>query len=246
MVVAKTWRKLVGDAPARVPLDLEMWGATTTCRIPKGTCTIYTPAGNMALDKERHVKYWQRCHSMFLPSAYTGNESTRIMFALFAVSALDLLSAPIPNRAAIRRWVLSLQHPDGGFSGSPTHVYDGQDASKGSANLAATFFALVLLALAADSDAEAKAAFAGVHKRKLLRWMRKLQRDDGSFGQVFWDGEPVGGRDMRHSYLAGSIRWMLGVCDDDVDVDQMTAHIRSTQTYDGGIAEASEHESHGE
>ncbi|KAG6019835.1 hypothetical protein E4U41_003068 [Claviceps citrina] len=86
--------------------------------------------------------------------------------------------------------------------------------------------------------------------------MRRLQRSDGSFGQVLWDGEAVGGRDMRHSYLASCIRWMLrGDCrqgggDDDaawvedIDVEGMMDHIRHTQTYDGGVAEASDHESH--
>ncbi|PHH92171.1 hypothetical protein CDD83_8557 [Cordyceps sp. RAO-2017] len=214
-------------------------------------------AAASALDKARHVKYWQRCHSTYLPSAYTANDSSRLTFSCFIVSALDLLSVPLSarDRSAIRSWVLSLQHPDGGFCGSSTHALPGQDAVKGSANLAATFFALLLLATAAaDDDAdEARAAFAGVHRTRLLRWLRKLQRPDGSFGQVLWDGEPVGGRDMRHSYLASCIRWMLRgqmrqdddrAWEDDIDVDGMVSHIRQGQTYDGGLAEASEHESH--
>ncbi|KAK7425751.1 geranylgeranyl transferase type-1 subunit beta [Neonectria magnoliae] len=206
------------------------------------------------LDKQRHIKYWQRCHSTFLPSPYTAYDSTRLTFACFTISALDLLSAPLTasDRAAIRRWVLSLQHPDGGFCGSSTHALAGQNAAKGTANLAASFFALVLLGLAADGDAQERAAFAGVERTKLLRWMRGLQREDGSFGQNVWDGETVGGKDMRHSYLASCIRWMLRgdvhegdeAWVEDVDVDQMIAHIRRGQTYDGGVAESSQHESH--
>lgn len=115
----------------------------------------------------------------------------------------------------------------------------GQDSHKGSANLAATFFALLLLGLAADTDDEAASAFSGVERKKLLRWMKKLQRPDGSFGQVLWEGEPVGGRDMRHSYLASCIRWILGggaqeegdgaEREEDVDVEGMIDHVRHTQ-----------------
>lgn len=192
-----------------------------------------------SLDTARHIKYWQRCHGTYLPSAYTANDSTRLTFGYFIVSALDLLSCPLSpkDRSGVRSWALSLQHPDGGFCGSATHALPGLDAPRGSANLAATFFALLLLAVAADSDAEARAAFAGVQRRKLLRWLSRLQREDGSFGQVLWDGEPQGGRDVRHSYLASGIRWMLrGAVEpadeawvDDVDVDALVAHVRQGQ-----------------
>ncbi|KAG5926479.1 hypothetical protein E4U42_003278 [Claviceps africana] len=215
------------------------------------------------LDKAKHLKYWQRCFASHLPSAYTANDSSRLTFAYFTISALDLLSAPPltrQERASLRAWVLRLQHPQGGFCGSSTHVLAGQDAPRGSANLAATFFALLLLALAAETDDEAVAAFAGVDRNSLLRWMRRLQRTDGSFGQVLWEGEAVGGRDMRHSYLASCIRWMVrgdvardgshgadgdaAWEEDDIDVDGMIEHVWHTQTYDGGVAEVSDHESH--
>lgn len=191
------------------------------------------------LDKARHMKYWKRCHSTYLPSPYTAHDSTRLTFAYFIISAFDLLSVPLTaaERAAARRWVLSLQHPNGGFCGSSTHAHTGQDASKGAANLAATFFALLILAIAAEGEAEERAAFAGVDRTKLLRWMKGLQRPDGSFGQNEWEGEAVGGRDMRHSYLVGCIRWMLrgdakeGEAGwvEDVDLEEMVAHIRRGQ-----------------
>lgn len=191
------------------------------------------------LHKQKHIKYWQRCHKTYLPSPYTAYDSTRLTFATFTVSALDLLDAPLTpsDRAAIRRWVLSLQHPDGGFCGSSTHALQGQYASKGTANIAATFFALVLLGAAAENEDEASAAFKGVDRMKLLKWLKGLQREDGSFGQNIWDGEIVGGRDMRHSYLASCIRWMLrgdikegeDAWVEDVNVDEMVAHVRRGQ-----------------
>jgi geranylgeranyl transferase type-1 subunit beta len=183
------------------------------------------------LEKERHVKYWQRCYGNYLPTAYTVADSTRLTFACFIVCAQDLLSVPLPakDRTAIRAWVLSLQHPDGGFCGSPTHALPGQAASRGTANLAATFFALILLGLAAEGDG--RRAFRGVRRKRLLRWVRGLQRPDGSFGQNMWEGVPVGGRDTRHSYLASSIRWMLRGWegDEDFDVDGLIRCIREAQ-----------------
>ncbi|KAK1241308.1 hypothetical protein MKX08_001282 [Trichoderma sp. CBMAI-0020] len=189
------------------------------------------------LDKAKHV-----------------NDSTRLTFAFFIISALDILSVPLTaeDRAAVRTWVLSLQHPDGGFCGSPGHALTGENASKGSANIAATFFALILLGMAAETEEEQRSAFAGVDRKAVLLWLKKLQRSDGSFGQVMWEGEPTGGRDTRHSYLASSIRWMLrGSVErgdenwvEDIDVEKMTEYIRGLQTYDGGIAESSTEESH--
>ncbi|KAF4457035.1 protein farnesyltransferase/geranylgeranyltransferase type-1 subunit alpha [Fusarium austroafricanum] len=206
------------------------------------------------LDKQQHIKYWQRCYKTYLPSPYTAYDSTRLTFAGFTISALDLLSVPLTpsERAAIRRWVLNLQHPEGGFCGSSTHALPGQEAYKGTANIAATFFALILLGAAAENEDEARSAFKGVDRTRLLRWLKGLQRKDGSFGQNLWNGEIVGGRDMRHSYLASCIRWMLrgDVKEgdegwvEDVNVDDMIAHIKRGQTYDGGVAESSKHESH--
>lgn len=191
------------------------------------------------LNKAQHIKYFQRCFTSFLPSAYVAADSTRLTFASFIVSALDLLSEPLSHkhRLAIRRWVLSLQHPDGGFCGSATHAYSGQAAHKGAANLAATFFALVLLGIAADGEDDAKAAFRGVNRMGLLSWLRTLQRPDGSFGQNVWEAVPTGGRDSRHSYFASCVRWMIrgdvqegdAAWVPDVDVDSMIAHIRQGQ-----------------
>lgn len=210
------------------------------------------------LQTERHVKYWKRCHSSYLPAPYVAADSTRLTLACFIISALDLLRSPLSadERRSIRRWVLSLQHPDGGFCGSSTHAHNGAQAEKGTANLAATFFALVLLALAAGDRAEEKRmAFDGVKRKKLLLWLRRLQADNGSFGQVIWEGEPAGGDDVRHGYMAAGIRWMLrgdvkkgekGWVED-IDVDALRKCVVSAQTYDGGIGESlGLQESHGE
>jgi geranylgeranyl transferase type-1 subunit beta len=131
----------------------------------------------------------------------------------------------------------------------------------GSANIAATSFALLLLALLTDEE-NSDTAFSGVDRVRTLQWLRRLQRDDGSFGEVLvqvpekGDKETymvAGGRDMRYCYFAAMIRWMLrGKVEDgdpgwveDYDVEGLVRHILRGQTYDGGVAESSQHEAHG-
>ncbi|KAI1761885.1 terpenoid cyclases/Protein prenyltransferase [Hypoxylon sp. FL1150] len=227
------------------------------------------------LDTARHIRYWQRCFRSLLPHHYVSNDSIRLTLGFFIVAALDLLSSPSSysepprdplkaslitpdDRKRLRAWVLSLQHPQGGFCGSPHHVLPEKYATEwdpinnvesardpANANIAATYFALLLLGIVADDDGSS--AFEGVHRIKTLRWLKKLQRDDGSFGEIIdEDGYVGGGRDMRYCYLAATIRWALGgpEAGEDFDVDVLAAHIRRGQTFDGGVAESSTHESH--
>lgn len=243
------------------------------------------------LDKARHLRYWQRCLRTLLPHHYTSMDSTRLSLAFFIIASVDLLTpSPSPSppddssattkpptplltpadRVRLRRWVLSCQHPAGGFCGSPTHVLPRhlQRGDVENAHLGGTYFALLLLALLSDDDS-ADSAFAGVDRAATLRWLRRLQRpEDGSFGEIVYDPpvfpvaadetnkstdtitrpQPMiaGGRDMRYSYLAAAVRWMLRDDSDeeDIDVPALVAHIRRGQTYDGGFAESRAHESH--
>ncbi|KAK1985250.1 prenyltransferase and squalene oxidase [Colletotrichum cereale] len=232
----------------------------------------------MPLEKARHIKYWQRCHKTFLPHQYTSSDSTRIALSFFILAALDILSPSEPSeedphlltpadRAAARNFVLGLYHPGGGFCGSPNHalpveLYADWDFEKdtprtknsSSANLASTYFALLVLAIVADGPEAARNAFAGVDRAATLRWLKRLQRPDGSFGElVLDDGSIEGGNDMRLCFLAATIRWALrgdaeeGDADwvEDINVDALVKHIRQGQTYDGGLAQSShQNESH--
>jgi len=88
-----------------------------------------------------------------------------------------------------------------------------------------------------------------VNRKKCLEWLKTLQRNDGSFGElVAQDGSIEGGRDMRYCQTGMAVRWILGgdAADqqNDVDVEGLVDHIRAGQTYDGGFSESSEHEAH--
>lgn len=188
------------------------------------------------LDTERQLKYWKMCLRSPLPDAYLSNEGNRMALAYFIVNSIAMLTPPgtanplIPpaERKQVRQWVLSHQHPGGGFSGTSSLVfplrsgaYDEWDFDGGTrelehsglASIAATLFALQLLALLADEE-EPGGAFGGVDRARTLRWLRSLQREDGSFGEALrrlpgqgWS--IAGGYDMRFCYVAASIRWML-------------------------------------
>ncbi|KAJ4394344.1 geranylgeranyl transferase type-1 subunit beta [Gnomoniopsis smithogilvyi] len=235
------------------------------------------------LDTARHLRYWQRCIRTLLPHHYTSMDSTRLSLGFFIICSIDLLTPseeattttttkPLltsTDRANLRRWVLSCQHPLGGFTASPTHVFapQYQQSDAENAHIGGTYFALLLLALLSEDndDNSAGGAFAGVNRVATLRWLRRLQRpEDGSFGEVVYDAPAVpgqdekresviaGGKDMRYSYLAAAVRWMLRgdlspshpAYVEDIDVPALVAHIRRGQTYDGGFAESCAHESH--
>ena len=192
------------------------------------------------LDKERHIKYWQRCLKSYLPTQYTSNDSNRMTLGFFILSALDLLGAGADTfsekeRANTRDWILQCQHPSGGFCASPNHKFPESyyvDAGFGKqqmdpANLPATFFAILSLTFVAGLD--------GINRYACLKWLKSLQREDGSFGELITqEGEIKGGSDMRHCQVAAAVRWMLNGETEvsrevDIDVEALVNHIQSGQ-----------------
>ncbi|KAI1859406.1 hypothetical protein JX265_010409 [Neoarthrinium moseri] len=188
------------------------------------------------------------------PSSYTSAPDS---------SATPPSLIPAADRPRLRAWVLSLQHRSGGFCGSPQHVlpreirrgYDGElrvqtADDPENANIAATYFALMLLGILADESAEGAAStYRHVDRVATLKWLKRLQRPDGSFGELVQDDGTIGGgRDMRYCYMASTIRWILrGNHGDrilDFDVHKLVAYMRRSQTFDGGIAESEMGESH--
>jgi geranylgeranyl transferase type-1 subunit beta len=189
------------------------------------------------LDVQKHIKYWQRCLKSLLPTDYTSGDSSRMMLAFLILGALDILGAgaehfPEVERKGLRDWILSCQHPNGGFCGSPNHKYPLGFYSKTKdvdpANLPATFFAIINLSFVGS--------LRDINRVGLLRWLKTLQREDGSFGELLEkDGKIGGGRDMRYCHFAAGVRWLLrgdlagseGNNFQDIDVDGLVKHIRA-------------------
>ncbi|KAJ5774593.1 Terpenoid cyclases/protein prenyltransferase alpha-alpha toroid [Penicillium paradoxum] len=204
---------------------------------------------------ERHVKYYLRCLKTFLPSAYTSNDSNRMLLAYLTLSGLDVLgvlqSKTTPEeRKGYIDWLYHCQVPSGGFRGFPGTDFGSEKRNKDNeawdpANVPATFFALVNLLILGDD-------LSRVKRRECLEWLPTVQRADGSFGELVGPEGKVGGaRDLRYCCCAAGIRYILrgrnetgleGVAD--IDVLGLVSFIEACQTYDGGMAESPFCESH--
>lgn len=132
-------------------------------------------------------------------------------------------------------WLYHCQVPSGGFRGfSGTDFGEKRRTTDNeawdAANIAATFFALVNLLILGDG-------LSRVKRRECLQWLPKLQRADGSFGEVLGpNGSIEGDRDLRYCCCATGIRYILrgetgnGVQDvDDIDVSKLIAFIEACQ-----------------
>ncbi|KAJ5257266.1 hypothetical protein N7478_013370 [Penicillium angulare] len=204
---------------------------------------------------ERHVKYYLRCLKTFLPSAYTSNDSNRMLLAFFTISGLDILGVlqektTLEERQGYINWLYHCQVPTGGFRGFTGTDFGAARHTEGNsiwdpANGPATFFALVNLLILGDD-------LSRVKRRECLEWLPKLQRSDGSFGEVLGPGDSIAGdRDLRYCMCAAGIRYMLrggvskGVEDiKDIDVPRFISFIEACQAYDGGMAESPFREPH--
>ena len=194
--------------------------------------------------RDHHVRYWLRCLKTLLPTTYTSGESQRMLLACFTLSALDLLGAlhsntTVEERASYADWLYHCQHPNGGFRGfAGTITKDFPNANCkddvkpkndwDTANIAGTFFALAALGTLRDN-------MKRVRRRECLRWLKKLQWEDGSFAEVLGEGgRREGGQDSRIAFLALLTRKILRYGEsgaeeeEDIDTESLTRFILQT------------------
>ncbi len=212
------------------------------------------PSSESSFNHARHIKYWRRNLKTFLPHLYTGNDANRMTLALFIVSALDILGDLDSALSAEERqghidWVYRCQLPEGGFRPWPGTDYGERRNEENKvwdpAHVPGTFFALLTLVVLGD-DLER------VKRREILKWLTKMQRPAGGFGETLGVDDFVhGGNDSRFGYMATAIRWILrgdleGPFDGipDIRVDDFVTCVCAAESYDGGISEAPYHEAH--
>ncbi|KAL4900584.1 hypothetical protein BDW74DRAFT_161733, partial [Aspergillus multicolor] len=205
--------------------------------------------------KDRHITYFLRCLKTFLPGLYTSNDSNRMLLAFFTVSGLDLLGALQSKTTSEERrgyidWIYHCQVPSGGFRGFTGTDFGAKKRTRTNeawdpANVPSTFFALVILLILGDD-------LSRVKRTECLKWLPKMQRPNGSFGEVLGPGDQVeGGGDLRFCCFAAGTRYILrgrrgtgldGI--EDINVKKLVAFIESCQAYDGGMAEGPYCEAH--
>lgn len=189
----------------------------------------------MSFDKPRHIKYWTRCLKTLLPRQYTSNDSNRMFLGYMILSALDLLDVTIPSEelTGYVDWIYSCQRPDGGFRMWPGTDF-GDEANERNAqwdpaNVPATYFALAALLSVGDD-------LKRVRRGETFRWLRRMQRPDGSFGETLVAGRIQGGRDPRFGYCASGIRFILrgpNYEGADIDVDALVRCTRAAEVSNG-------------
>ncbi|EEQ88660.1 protein farnesyltransferase/geranylgeranyltransferase type-1 subunit alpha [Blastomyces dermatitidis ER-3] len=208
-----------------------------------------------ALRKDRQIKYFLRCLKTFLPHQYTSNDSSRMTLAFFSLAGLDLLDALDDNLSLAERkgyiyWIYHCQVPSGGFRGFPGTIFgDSKRTDENEcwdpANVPATFFALMALIVLGDD-------LTRVKRRECLLWLRNIQREDGSFGEILGPGGQIeGSNDLRFCCCAAGVRYILRGKDadylkdiEDINTNRLISHIEDCQSYDGGFSVSPMTESH--
>lgn len=160
----------------------------------------------------------------------------------FILSAMDLLNVLSTHttdeeRSGYINWIYHCQHPEGGFrmwSGTDLGGRTTRENAKWDpANVPATYFALASLLILGDDLGQ-------VRRRETLRWLQKMQRGDGSFGETLIDNHIEGGRDPRFGYCAAGTRHILrgetrcpvylhGTIVEDVDIDSLVECIQASK-----------------
>lgn len=193
---------------------------------------IHSALSDLTHCQARHIKYYTRCLKTLLPHQYTGNDSNRMYLGFLMLAGLDLLGAldttlSKDERRGFVNWIYRCQHRDGGFRMWPGTDFGDQTTPENAkwdpANVPGTYFALASLVILGDD-------LKRVLRKKTMRWLRKMQRPDGSFGETLVEGHVEGGRDPRFGYCATGSRHILrgrtvgpltidGDVVDDIDVD---------------------------
>jgi len=212
----------------------------------------------MSFNKQKHIRYWRMCANI-LPDAYQSSDASRMFLGFFIVAGLDLLNVlnnpnlekPVisaEERQTWIDWIYSCQVPDGqgfrGFTGTDLadrRKHDNKQWDPG--NVPNTFFALVALLVLGDD-------LARVQRLKCLSWLPRLQRSDGSFGEILGsDDEIEGGRDLRYCCCAAGIAYILhdpghSPYRQVFDEERLIDYILSCQDYNGGYGESPLREPH--
>lgn len=215
----------------------------------------------MSFKKEKHIKYWRMCANV-LPDAYTSSDASRMFLGFTIVAALDLLdvlnpSDPDPDKKAVITsedrqnwidWIYSCQVPEGegfrGFAGTDLRdrrKHNNKQWDPG--NLPNTFFALVSLLVLGDD-------LGRVQRDHCLAWLPRLQRPDGSFGEILGQDSIIeGGRDLRFCCCAAGVAYIFADPNDKgyrppFNVDALIDYILNCQNHNYGFSESPLREPH--
>lgn len=194
----------------------------------------------LLLERQAHISFLTKLLEP-LPGAYTAFDTNRSWLLYWILHSYDLLSVSLDpkGRARAIATLLSFQNKgSGGFGGGPDQI----------AHLMATYAAVSALAIiggpgpapTAEHVADGKSVEVGhggwdaIDRTTMYNWISSLKQPDGSF-LVHVNGEV----DVRAGYCVICITTLLGISTPKL-FDGMAPFIASCQTYEGGIAAASQ------
>ncbi|SPO29207.1 related to RAM1 - protein farnesyltransferase, beta subunit [Ustilago trichophora] len=198
------------------------------------------PKPTLLLERQAHVNFLTKLLEP-LSGAYTAFDTNRSWLLYWILQSYDVLSVSLDSKGRARAiaTLLSFQNKaTGGFGGGPDQI----------AHLMATYAAVSALAIiggpgpvpTAEDIANGKSVEVGrggwddIDREKMLEWISSLKQPDGSF-LVHVNGEV----DVRAGYCVVCITTLLGISTPKL-FDGMAPFIASCQTYEGGIAAASQ------
>jgi len=195
-------------------------------------------------EKELHRKYLTRFLNHRIPSFLANMDTNRSVLMYFCLAGLDILkdveNIPQERKEQMIEWIYSLQVENqkdlvSGFQGSTTlntKENKGQNSAYKWGHIATTYSSLLALLILGDD-------LSGVNRKEIIRSLTPLQLEDGSFKGALKGAE----NDMRFVFCAASISYIL--CDwSGIDVEKMVDFILKSISYDGGIGQGPELESH--
>ncbi|XP_064390160.1 geranylgeranyl transferase type-1 subunit beta-like [Halichondria panicea] len=201
----------------------------------------------------RHIKYAKRIMGV-LPTETQGLDTSRMTILFFGVSGLDVLDGlsevSCQDKADMVDWIYAQQilpnksHSNlyqcgfrgGSFIGAPYQPTSSQNEvniSYNTSHIAMTYTALASLLVLGDD-------LSRVNREGVLAGVRHLQQKDGSFCSTAEGTE----NDMRFVYCACCVCYMLNDWKG-MDVVKAAEFIKTSQSYDHGIAQGPLLESHG-
>ena len=206
---------------------------------------------------EKHEKYFRLCMQS-LPSKAQSEDSNRLSLIYFCLHGLDILGKLNLTDAEKKAYATHIYahqiiDPSGqieSFRSSQTFQLAVENGNYDLPNLSATFFALINL-LALESDYSLK-----LNRHKIMNFVSKCQITDGPNKGAFKpvldkDGYPFGEVDLRHCYIAASIRKLckydeLPVSErmNDFNKQDLVSFVLERVNYNGGLSSNKFTESH--
>lgn len=190
------------------------------------------------LVRKVHAKYFQRILHL-MPSDCSSLDTTRLTFAFFAISGIDILDSinefSNEQKHEAIEWIYKLQvteaGPKSGFQASPTLPKEAIKYQCG--HLAMTYTGLAALLILGDD-------LSRVDKKSLIEGVKACQNPDGSFTAMITGSES----DMRFLYCACCVSYILDEWSG-IDLPKAVDYILKSISYDGAIGQGPGLESHG-